>query len=238
MSERRRRVGVLLPSANNVMEPELYRMSPPGITYHVARLHVERADAAGLLGMLPEVERATREVMSAGCEAVLYGCTSGSFIKGAGFDREVAALVGQHAGPVPVIPTATALLEAIAHLGLRRVAVGTPYIDEINEQARKFLEGGGVAVISLRGLQIRQARAIGDVVPEQVVELALAADDPRAEGIVLSCTNLRTTEVIEDLEKRLAKPVVTSNQASLWAVLRRLGYSEPVDGYGILLRSL
>lgn len=236
MNNTKRRVGILLPSANNVLEPEIYTMSPKVVTYHTARLYNKLTDVRELLSMLAQIERSTKEVISAGCELILYACTSGSFAKGAGYDQEVVSMINRHAPGIPVVTAAGALIEALSCLKLRRVAVCTPYLDEVNEQARNFLQGNGVTVLSLKGLQITHALAVGDVLPDQVLQLAIDVDRLDAEGIVISCTNLRTTEVIDELEALLGKPVITSNQASLWAVLRRLSVNAPVMGYGRLLR--
>jgi maleate isomerase len=116
------------------------------------------------------------------------------------------------------------------------VSVVTPYTDEINEGLTTFLTAHGFDVLSMAGQQIVPNVEIGAQAPETIVAFAKANLDPAANGLFLSCTNWRAMEVAERLERETGKPVVTSNQATLWAALRALGVAMSVDGYGSLLR--
>jgi len=97
------------------------------------------------------------------------------------------------------------------------------------------LEGHGFQVVSMKGLGIKNNREIAALDPEIVYRFAKSVDVAGADGIFISCTNLKTVEVIEKLEKHVRKPVVTSNQATFWAALRKIHYPNPIDGYGALL---
>jgi arylmalonate decarboxylase len=145
----------------------------------------------------------------------------------------------ERAGGVPVIATAGAVLAALRALGVKRVAVATPYVDFVNEAERAFLEEHGFGVTSLLGLRLGETQAerrfIGRVPPQQVYRLARQADRPDAEAIFISCTNLATLDVIAQLEADCGKPVISSNQACFWACLRVMGIPDSIAGYGKLL---
>jgi maleate cis-trans isomerase len=171
---------------------------------------------------------------AAGPDLCLYGCTSGSFIDGLeGLERIVSlltAVVG-----CPVVATTAAVVDALEALGIRRVALATPYVDEVNDLEASFLESTGFRVTAVRGLGL-SGSAIREVEPSAVAALAFAADTPDADAVFVSCTDLRALDVLEETEGALGKPVISSNQASLWAVLRRAGVLEQIPGLGALLR--
>lgn len=233
----RGRIGLIIPSTNTINEPEFQRMAPEGVTIHTGRatslgpfseeyfvrLAETGLDQATLLG--------TAEV-----DVLAYGCTSGSIVYP--MEKLVPALRSRVG--VPVVATAGAVVAALQALGIRRVAVATPYPDFINEAERRFLEGHGFAVTSVLGLRLgetqEERRAIGRVPPQHVYRLARQADRADAEAIFVSCTNLATLDMIERIEADTGKPVVTSNQACFWACLRLLGIPDAIPGFGRLLR--
>ena len=106
--------------------------------------------------------------------------------------------------------------------------------DEVNEAERAFFAGHGIDVRSVVGLGL-SGQAIREVTPERVVELAREADTPDSEALFLSCTDLRALEVVDRLEQELGKPVLSSNQVTLWGILRALGEPTRFSGLGRLL---
>ena len=121
--------------------------------------------------------------------------------------------------------TSEFLLDALKALGAVKVAVATPYDDEMTGLLVEYLESADFEVVSTRNLGMT-----GDpktVSEDEVLALALAADHPEADVLFLSCTNLRTFDLVATLEKRLGKPVLTANQVTVWGALRRLGISNP-----------
>ena len=120
--------------------------------------------------------------------------------------------------------------------------MGTPYLDFVNRREVGFLEEQGFTVSRVLGLEMghdqQERRCIGHVPPQTVFRMALAIDTPDAEAIFISCANLATLDVIEDIEQALGKPVVTSNTACFWACLRTLGINSSIAGHGRLLRDV
>jgi maleate cis-trans isomerase len=229
------RVGLIIPSVNTTIEPEFAWMAPAGISFHAARVMLRETTEEGLRAMNADVGAASALIASITPAVVAYACTSGSFLEGrAGLQRQIDA-IGAVVG-CPVVATSAALLDALQVLGVKRVALATPYLDLINRIEQRFLEDNGIAVASVEGLGL-SGKAIREVPPATVVELVRRADRADADAVFVSCTDFRALEVADELERTLGKPVLTSNQVTLWAILRALGIPPRVRGFGMLLLS-
>jgi len=229
------RVGLLLPSSNTTMEPDFYRMAPEGVTIHFARMMLRSVTVEGLEEMSWEATKAAGLLATAGVGVIVYGCTSGSLLKGIEWERSLVSRIMDETG-ILTVSTAGAVVEGLRSLGIRRVSVVTPYTEDINLLERRFLETHGFVVEDIQGLGLADNLEIAAVGPERVMELVeeVVGD---SDGVFISCTNLPVVPLIGELESRLSRPVVTSNQASIWAALRVLRH-RGVDGYGKLLKVL
>lgn len=230
------KIGLIVPSTNTVNEPEFWRLAPEGITIHTARaMLLGKATEESYFKMAEAVNGAAEELATAEIDLVAYGCTSGSIVCPL---PELIKNMADRTGK-PAIATAGAVIAALRALQVTRIAVGTPYIDFVNESERVFFEEYGFKCVSMQGLDLghtqEERRGIGKVPPEVVYRLARAIDRPDAEAIFISCTNLATLDVIAEIERELGKPVVTSNQATFWACMRLLGIRHSISGYGRLL---
>ncbi|MEM2339635.1 MAG: hypothetical protein QXW83_05495, partial [Nitrososphaerales archaeon] len=123
---------------------------------------------------------------------------------------------------IKTITTAFAVNEALKELSIKSVAVATPYINELNEREKLFLEECGFKVVKIKGLNILKNTEIGKQPSWVSYKLAKDVYTPEADGIFISCTNFRTFDILEKLEIDLNKPVVSSNSASLWLALKEL----------------
>ncbi|WP_243670113.1 hypothetical protein [Vulcanisaeta sp. JCM 16161] len=122
--------------------------------------------------------------------------------------------------------TAGAVVDALKRLGANRVLVVTPYIDELNVKEREFLEAHGFKVVDIRGLGIVDNTVIGSLDPRTAYEAAIKAYNQFSsdfDALFISCTNWRTFEVIGVIERQINKPVISSNSATLWSILKELG---------------
>ncbi len=234
----RARIGMIVPPTNTANEAEWARWVPTCVTLHAARmaLHLDLASDAGLRALFADLEAALSMLTPASVDAVAYCCTGGSLLTP--LDR-ITGFMRAKAG-VPAVATAPALVLACRALGARRIALATPYHDALNAHETAFLAACGLEVVACRGLGIgaggpHEFTRIAGVRPGEVRALALSADRGDADALVISCTDLATLEVIEPLERALGKPVITSNQATLWAALRAAGLDDRVAGAGRLL---
>jgi maleate cis-trans isomerase len=238
----RRRIGVMVPSTNTTCEADFNMVAPRGVTVHGQRLWMTN-DANGddaYKRMNGEIESGARYLATAKVDVIAYGCTTGSFYRGPGWDREMLALISAEAG-VPAVATTPSVVEALRALGARRLSVATPYPEWNNKRLRSYLEAQGFEVLNVDGEPEAAAagnQGINDQSPQSVVEFAARVCRPEADALLCSCTAWRSVEAVDALERRTGKPVVTSNQATIWAALRVLGFTQPVRGYGRLLERL
>ncbi len=236
----RKRIGLLVPTTNRTMEDDFAGWMPRSVAMHTMRMYhppEQPATMAERLQIMDDhVGESARLLAMARPDVIAFGCTSGSFLHGLGWDQKIVEEIQEASGGIPTVATARCVVDALNELGVKKVAAASPYPPEINERLKQFLADAGFEVVSF---DYEDGRKVGDVDifdPEVVLELGKRVDRPEAEAIFISCTNLRAAAIIDRLEKETGKPVVTSNQATFWACLRELGINEPIPGAGRLLR--
>ena len=227
------RIGLLVPSSNTTMEPDFYRMAPNGVSIHAARMRLVEVTPKGLLDMAEDAEKASDLISMADVDVIVYGCTTGSLVGGVEWEQKLVDMIHKRTG-IPTFSTSGAVIEALK-LFDGRLGVVTPYSETLNRLEREFLEAHGFNVAAIKGLGLTSNLEIGRTPEEAIIDLVQTISMD-SDTIFISCTNLSVINLIETFEKEHNLPVVTSNQASLWAVLQRLGF-ESVDGYGMLLRN-
>jgi maleate cis-trans isomerase len=168
-------------------------------------------------------------------DAVVWACTSGSFVFGWDGAAEQVAALRATAG-VPATSTSFAFADACAHLGVTRVAVGATYPDDVAARFVDFLASAGIEVLTLSSRGIVTAAEVGTLPPATVLDFAAAADHPDADAVLLPDTALHTIGLLDALEERVGKPVLTANQVSIWQGLRLAGAADPRPGFGALFR--
>ncbi len=224
------RLGLLVPSANTVVEPEFWRLAPAGVTFHAARMRNSGCDAVDARKMLDHVNRAADELGSARVDAIAFACTASSFVSGSAGEADLRGAI-EHSSGAPAVTTSGAVVAALNTLGARSLAMYTPYPAELNALEVDFLAQHGIAVEQDRGMDIREAVYIADVQPDELVEFVRTSPPPQsAEAIFLSCTNLPTLDVIEPLEALFGRPVISSNTATLRALLQMVDAQAPAPG--------
>ncbi|MEM6305721.1 MAG: Asp/Glu racemase [Pseudomonadota bacterium] len=232
------KIGVLVPYTNVNLEPDMAMLMPPGVTCHFERMggydagEIPGSDQMAGLGA-SDLSETLRLIAGVRPAAVLYGCTSATLTHGPAFDRSLAENIKRASGALS-ITAAGALVAGIKRLGAARVGFASPYLGEINDQAVAFLQSEGIATVARADIR----RALGnygqgELTPGEVYDLALRADGPEVQALVLSCTDMRSVEVIARLEAVTGKPVVTSNQAMAAALCAALGLPKP-RGFGRL----
>ena len=232
VSRGRARIGVLVPFTNSNLEPDMVLLCPPGVSLHFTRLggydEDEIPDAEQMAGLgAASIDEELRLIAGVKPDVVLYGCTSATLTHGVAFDRELATKISALSG-AKTVTAAGALVFALQRLGVERVAFASPYVAQINEQAIGFLADAGFRTVSRAGvMETLDNIGQGAMTPQDVYELGLRADSAEAEVLVLSCTDMRSVEVIAELEAALGKPVVTSNQAMMLQALDFLKISDP-----------
>jgi len=165
--------------------------------------------------------------------AVVWACTSGSFVYGPEGAREQVRGLAEAAG-VPASSTSFAFVNAARTIGVARVAVWASYPDEIARLFVEFLAAEGIRVVSMSSSGIDTAAEVGTLSADRVLELAVANDHPEAQALLIPDTAMHTIEVLPKLEAALGKPVLTANQVTIWEGLQLAGYAPTASSLGRL----
>ena len=231
------RLGVIVPSVNIVVEEWYPRVVPDGVSVHFARMLIaDGSSPEKIIAMDREDgKRAIGQIASCRPHAVAYGCTASSIVQGHAFDERLRGEIRHIAGGPAT--TATDSIFAACHvLAMKRVTAISPYAQAVDEAEHRFFAAGGIETISGAHLGITDGFRLAEPEPEAILDLALGAWDAQSDGLVVACLNFRSHPVIDALEARIGKPVVTSTQAVLWHLLRLAGVKTSIHGFGRLLR--
>jgi maleate isomerase len=219
------RLGLVVPSSNTAAEPAAVAAIPENATAHTARMPLADVTVDSLDEMAADATAAAGRLADAAVDALAYACTTGSLLHG----PEFAAGLEEDLGDVidgPAVVTALSVIRALDALDASRVAVVTPYVEQLNERERSYLEDHDIEVVALDGRQLTDNTAIGALGPDDAVAQVEETVDPSAvDAVFISCTNYRAIPAIDRLEASLGRPVVTSNSATLWDLCRTVGLS-------------
>lgn len=236
----RARIGILTPGVVSETVPlQFYRMAPPGVTLMLTDLGLRASTVEENLATLPRIDDAARQLKGRGATCIMLAGTPPVVVGGYGSDRPLIERLREVSG-LPASTDQTACVEALSHLGASRLAVVTPFTDDINELLRVFLERSGFVVAGLTPLStagVAYVDLMGTPVriPYQVALEAFRRAD-RADGLYLAGAPMPVVPVVGRLERELGVPVVASLQATLWKALALSDIHVPIQGYGRLLR--
>ena len=164
-------------------------------------------------------------------DVISYSCTSGSIVIGEEIIKKEIKKGAPYAIPMTLV---TGVVDALKELQIKNLVVGTPYLDEINTKEAEFLYNKGFSILNIQGLNLTKGIEFGTVTPDYWIKFAQEINDESADAIFLSCGGIRSTEVIDQIEQKVGKPVITSNQAQMWSCLRRAGVEDKILKFGEL----
>jgi maleate isomerase len=229
-------IGVVVPY-DFALDRELWRWVPDDISLHLTRMpYVPLAATMEMAIHISDpalLANGATEVKAVSPLVTAYACTSGSFVGGlAGETALVAAMT--EAGAPAAVTTSGALLTALRHLDITRIATATPYTADLTAGLSSYLAEAGVDVVAASGLGLTSD--IWTVPYDVTAQLVRDTDRPDAEAVFISCTNLPTYDVIAPLESELGKPVLTANQVTMWSALTLAGRKAVGPGQQLLAR--
>ncbi|HEY1324051.1 MAG TPA: aspartate/glutamate racemase family protein [Streptosporangiaceae bacterium] len=222
-----RRLGLMIPSSNTMMEPDFIHNAPPGTAMHTAQMYMEDTTPEGENRMLDEFALpAARDLGTARPDVVVFGCTSAGALRGNDYDTALCQQISELAG-APAVSTIASVRAAIEAVGGSRIGVITPYVDELNEKIKASIEADGPEVVRIEGLGITENFTIAEVGRDEIVSFAVRAlgdlaDSGAIDLVFASCTNFGAMAARPAIAERLGLPVVTSNQAVFDAAVARL----------------
>jgi maleate isomerase len=240
------RIGLLVPHADVGPEAELQAMAPPAVTVHATRVRFGAMASDGTMDPTiplapvrafadsPELDTAAELLAAAPIDVIAFAFTSSAYVIGADGETAMAVRLERSTRGIPVVAASAATRAALRALGVHRIALVTPpwFDAELTTLGRQFFQDAGHDVVHAApaGLESDQ-RAI---TPRDLHDWITTHTPDTAEAVVIAGNGLRAVGVISALEQALARPVVTANQALLWAALRSAGADAAVPGYGVL----
>ena len=231
----RAKLGFVLLASEQTIESEMMRYVPEGVGVHFSRANNPDEITATTLAAMRDSLAPAAAVLApnADLDVICYACTSGSVVMGE--DVVIGELLrGSNARQATTL--VSGVFAAFEALGVRRVAVATPYLDEVNRIEADYFANKGFDVVRLEGLNLTLDSEMVRVTPNYLRDFAISVDSPDAEAVFVSCGALRSVEVIDEIEAVVGKPVVTSNQGMLWHCRRLSGIDDRLDGMGRLTR--
>ena len=230
----RAKIGFVLLATEQTVQDDVMRLRPPGVGIHFTRAFIPDRIANDTLGdQLGRLADASATLLPDGSlDVVCYACTSGSIVMGE--DRVHAELKrgNPNAKPTSLI---AGVIKALRELGVKSLAIATPYLDEINRLEARYLEAAGFDVVNIEGLNVERDSDMVRITPAYLSEFAQSVDRKSADCLFFSCGAMRSLGIVAELEAKLSKPVVVSNQAMIWDTWRMAGIRDQVQGYGQLL---
>jgi maleate isomerase len=238
--ETKARIGLIIPSSNRMTEPQFHRYAPAGVAIHIARAQMTGRHKKPIAQLLDDVGRAASSLGDARCNPVVFHCTGTAMAEGTEGEAALVRRVAQESGAAS-FSTAQAIVEALRALGMRRVVLFSPYPQAVNDHEREFLAEHGIEVVRDVALNVGSSDEYIRVPVTRWIELAHEHARVEADGFFLSCTNTTQIEAIDTIERETGKPAINSNQATLWAALKRMpsfGGVPPIPGLGRLFAKM
>jgi maleate isomerase len=177
---------------------------------------------------------AARLLSDASMDVVLWNGTSGCW-NGTEADIEICNVITRETG-IPASTTILAQQEIFEQFGIRTFGLAVPYTDEVTAKSIETFGQAGYEAVSHANLGLTVGRDMAYVPLAEIKDLIRAADSPEAECVSVVCTGLPAAFVVEEMEQELGKPIFESVLVTLWKGLHLVGVTEPIDGWGCLLR--
>jgi maleate isomerase len=226
------RIGLIIPSSNRLTEPQFNRYAPRGVDIHVTRLRMTGKYRKPLNELKRALVEASEALSDVDPGIIVFHCTANSMENGLAHETAIVEIIEQASG-CPTLTTAQAITQAFNHFAIKNLVLISPYVQATNEHEVHYLNEAGYTVIHELGLGL-ESHGYSAVTPEEWKRIVRENARADADGYFLSCTNTRMIEAVPEIEREMDKPVISSNQATLWACLKRLGISHKDNRLGRL----
>ena len=228
-------IGLIIPSANRLTEPQFNTYLPAGVSAYVTRLRMAGKHRKPLEVLKPELIQAAEALSDIQPSIIVFHCTANSMESGLAHEKAIVDIIEQASG-CPTITTAQALTQAFDRVGIKKLVLISPYVQATNQLEVNYLSETGYTVLHEKGLAL-DSQSYSTITPEEWKKVVKENQRADADGYFLSCTNTRMIETIADLEGDLGKPVINSNQATIWACLKKMGIRHTDNRLGRLFSS-
>jgi len=224
------KVGLIIPSSNTVMEPDFHRKLGDDCAISTSRIYLEQVTRHAEEVMIEEdLPKALRLIKTSDPHIIVFGCTSAGSLGGLESDAAIARRIEQLTG-VGALTVVGSVVEQLKSIGPRKVAVFTPYREDLTLSVAQCVVEAGYELVKTAGMGILSNCDIGRVTPGEIVEFVEShIDDDDVDCIFLSCTNWQAIDAIAQLKARFGVPVITSNQATIETVRKLLSDFERIQ---------
>ncbi|MHC3003315.1 maleate cis-trans isomerase family protein [Gordonia sp. GN26] len=242
------RIGMIVPSSNTTMETEIPAMlrareeiRPERFTFHSSRMRMKKVTPEELTAMDNDSLRCAAELADARVDVMAYACLVAIMSQGLRYhtcaEPKLAQVAKEESGEdIPVLSSAGALTEALTHLGVKKIAVVTPYMKPLTETVCEYIAHEGFTVVDSLSLEVADNLEVGRLNPENLIEHVKKVDTSDADALVLSaCVQMPSLPVLDTVQQQFDIPVLTASAATTWRILNRLGLDPVVPRAGALL---
>ncbi len=229
------KIGLVVPANNSVIEPEFWSVLPEGVAAYATRIMARGNLTPDVVRLMEtQIDRAVDELVATGVDVIAYADMVTTFIMEKGWNEAKVAQIAERTG-IRCVSAWTSLRDALKALGVRRLALGTPYPTAIHAMALPFFVAQGYELAGDSTLDILAMRDVPKIDGSILEAFASALPKSGADAVVLLATDLPTFSSIAKLEDACGCPVLSSNQVILWASLRAAGVVERLPGMGKLM---
>ena len=231
----RARLGFIIPTSNRMVEPQVQRYMPPGVVPHFTRIGMTNKHKAPLEQLIPRIAAAAEMLRESKTDAIILQCTGTSMSGGLDGEKVVIEAMEKATGR-PASTAAASLTSAFTALRAKKLVFVSETKQPDHEKKLRYLREAGYDIVADKAVGLAGSDEYCTMPPQLWFDTTLALKREDADAYFISCANIHSIDAIEDLEKVLNKPVVTSNQAAIWKSLRLAGIYDAVPGLGLLLR--
>ena len=235
----RARIGHVAPSRGDTLVYEFYKIFSEGFMILNTTGTVRQLVDGDFEKQLERIEEAVQDLVENQCDSIIFSGSPLFTRLPFGSDRQLAQKLSDKFG-VPVAAGLTAEVEALKAMNCKKLVVGTPYPEELNDRLKRHLEASGLEVLQIAGYGVRKNADLTDLPVHASYKIAkrLYAKAGDADGVFIACPRWPTLPDVELLEQEIKKPVVTSSLACIWYAMKLIDVKENVRGFGRLMASL
>ena len=247
MTLRAFRIGQIVPSSNTTMETEIPALlrareliEPERFTFHSSRMRMKKVTKEELVAMDADSDRCALELSDARVDVLGYACLVAIMAMGHGYHRvseeRLELRTKENGSPTPVVTSAGALVDGLNVIGAKKIALLAPYMKPLTELVTGYIENEGIEVVDSISLEITDNIEVGRQDPRAPVEISKKLNLTGVDAIVAaSCVQMPSLASIQEIEDRTGLPVVSSALCTGYMIMKRLGLTTKVPGFGTLL---
>ena len=230
------RIGLIALGSDFVIEKDFNKIiQDKKIDFFVNRIKTyDPLNRENLIKMSEELTYVTSNILpNENIDCIVYGCTSGTIASGY---KTIEKKIKNAKPKSKVITPSTAAITALKKLNIKKISLFTPYPKKLNDEVLSFFKDEKFLITSNYYLDIESDTDIWKVDPEYLFKVLVSMDHADSDALFISCTALPVLQIIEKLEKKLKKFVLSSNQVLIWDTLEKIGQNNSINGFGKLFK--